>query len=342
MPLSTPSLVGNNALNDVQSITTGSFTPTNGAILVALIQGQNDVSPVEPTFTGGSLTWTVQEWQAGGGYGLFSGIATAVVGTGASMTVNASTSDVFYGVDLRVYELTGQDTTTPIASSGNTNNTGESGVYTESITATDANSVTIVGGTSHGDAANVTIDSAWTSLFESYRNSWQTNVIQYYDGSTSEIHFDAFGDGTGWNHPVTWIEVAEAAAASIDANATFTQANDTLSSTGTVAYPAVAAPEVLATVNAAVSTSSSITTGSFTPNNNSLIVAVIHHDSGAAGNGMPITISDSGAGSWTEIFSEHDTNATTFSKGISAFLPANFYWFFNYCSSQYSPQFKRI
>lgn len=120
---SSPALATTNA----RSNTTASFTPPDGALLLAMWAGnsQGNIDPGTPTPSSSpALSWTQDAWDRWGSglpqQNAQAGVFHAAVNLGAATTVtvlNGAITDSF-GSALRVYAVTGHDPVTPIASAG--------------------------------------------------------------------------------------------------------------------------------------------------------------------------------------------------------------------------------
>lgn len=95
------------------SVTTASFTPPSGSLLVASVAY---ASATDPVVSGGSLTWTRRVRNTDGSCEIW----TAPVITGASMTVSVAVTDTGFGqgAALKVDVVSGQYTVNPIGNTG--------------------------------------------------------------------------------------------------------------------------------------------------------------------------------------------------------------------------------
>lgn len=223
------------------AITSASFTPPDGSLLVVCVNADdpNDAFNFTITVSGGSLTWTervvreASEASTGGGY---AGIFTAPVVTGASMTISVNHGADGGGANrysAKAYIVTGQHAS-PIGAS----NEGSSGTnsITGSITATGDGRVFGVGvewnalgaptSTDTEDAAHY---AGAISVMSAYK------AADHAAGSGSQgINFDASGaGGADWGWCVLEILAAAAGGGAITGTgaATFT-ATGTLTGAG--------------------------------------------------------------------------------------------------------------
>lgn len=99
--------------SDVEIYTTASFTPTANSLLVVFALANGSIST--GIITGGSLTWTLLQRRAGGGDAWW--IWWAQVGSSpSSMTITVDiTGDPSTGCFIKTFQVTGHDTTTPVA-----------------------------------------------------------------------------------------------------------------------------------------------------------------------------------------------------------------------------------
>lgn len=134
---STPAIV-TNAVNTVQNLTTASFTPPAGAVLLVLWTGDALTEPTgTPTITdslGAHLTYAQTDWKhrADASPTVFGQASawTAVVGSSAAMTVTV-TSNAVSGdrtAALAVIVLTGADTVTPVGAHGKSGSTSAASI----------------------------------------------------------------------------------------------------------------------------------------------------------------------------------------------------------------------
>lgn len=124
------------------TVATASFTPPNNSLLLIRWAANSTSLPAQPTISGGSLTYTLQDWKSKADTPTRDGQAAcwiASVATGASMTVtvtNQATSG-FREAALRVVVLTGHNTSTPIGAHGKSGSASASSIaqtYTASAT----------------------------------------------------------------------------------------------------------------------------------------------------------------------------------------------------------------
>ncbi|MEV4091439.1 hypothetical protein [Streptosporangium saharense] len=136
---SSPSLVSGNAV----SVTTGSFSPPAGSLLVACQMTKYD-STMTLSNTGSALSWTQRVTQIN-----TNGIAAIYTAPAISqfMTITG-TLDFFGGgttaaMALKIYVLAGADMTQPIGTTGSTNSSGVQNWTFSAYTSTAADSLGI-------------------------------------------------------------------------------------------------------------------------------------------------------------------------------------------------------
>lgn len=189
-------------------ITSASFTPPNDSVLVVCVNADSDSNNITTSVSGGSLTWTQRIERDKGDVGAEQGHAsiwTAVVGTGASMTVSVrrtAGNGATNRISAKVYVVTGADTTAP------TGATGENSSTTNNITpnayvstannsrgfgcATDWNQLGTPTSTDTEDGADYSGEISVISLFKAADTATS--------GTTVTMNFDAGGAGAAaWN-----------------------------------------------------------------------------------------------------------------------------------------------
>lgn len=196
------------------AITSASFTPADGSLLVCCVNGDelDDLSLITVAVTGGTLTWTERVRRGGveAGAGLVS-IWTALVITGASMTVSVARV-VSPGNSLRlsakVYILTGQNSL-PIGNTNSANWTTDP--QSLAITASGAGRLfgcgtdwSANGSPTSTDTADSANYASVISVISAYKSA------DYAAGSGSQsIQFNPLGTPTG---NVAVLEILAAAA----------------------------------------------------------------------------------------------------------------------------------
>ncbi|MFD1940525.1 hypothetical protein ACFSKW_54630 [Nonomuraea mangrovi] len=112
------------------TLTTTSFTPPAGSLLVACIGWERSSDAAAATTlsnTGTALTWTERvvrnKDDAGGNFG-WAGISTALVGASQSITVTALSAKTGDAGGLKVFVVTGIDPVTPTGAVGEGSSTG--------------------------------------------------------------------------------------------------------------------------------------------------------------------------------------------------------------------------
>lgn len=167
------------------SVTTGSFTPSDSSLLVAVALSQNlDVGADGVlSITGGSLTWTSRANVTGAGdLSMIGRIWTAPVTTGVSMTAQVTGSNTFGAVALAVVDLTGYNVADPIGATLAAHTGSRSGAYSPALSGTSAaDSIVIAGGV--GDFGTATKGAAWTDVYD-YQS---TTGFTQHDGNIESI-----------------------------------------------------------------------------------------------------------------------------------------------------------
>jgi hypothetical protein len=144
---STPAIVTSTSTT-VATLSTGSFTPPAGALLLIAWAGNSHIAtnPSTPTITdslGSPLTYTLLDWQSRANSPTVDGQAAmwwAVVGSSAAMTVTTTinvATDNEKQQALQVIVITGQDSVTPIGAHGKSGSTSSSAIaqnYTAAAT----------------------------------------------------------------------------------------------------------------------------------------------------------------------------------------------------------------
>ncbi|MER7361950.1 hypothetical protein [Nonomuraea wenchangensis] len=110
---------------ETSTVTTGSFTPPAGSLLVASVVA---ASADDPVVSGGGLTWTRRVRNIDGGCELW----TAVVAASTSMTVSVAVTDSGFGMGaaLKVDVVSGQHPTAPIGNTGTGNSPTDNATIT--------------------------------------------------------------------------------------------------------------------------------------------------------------------------------------------------------------------
>lgn len=206
MALGTPTVVASATPIVNVNVTTSSFTPTPGALLIAMsvdtgsatsnVQGTiNSSHPGTGTLTwapigvtgGGNTTGAVRAWWA---------IAPASP-TDGTVTINCAVTPTIH--DAAVYQVTGADTTTPIfgaASATGTTATSISGTLSAAPTAAD---MTFALAVNRNKTSAPTVGSGYTSLDSFAKATPSASYLaQYRTGSTSTA-VSAGNVGTAWS-----------------------------------------------------------------------------------------------------------------------------------------------
>lgn len=104
------------------TVATAAFVPPNGSLVYARWSGNSTSLPATPTIAGGSLSYSLIDWQSRNDAPTVDGQAAHwwATGAGASMTVTVTNgaSSGFRAAALRVVVFTGHDTVTPIGAHG--------------------------------------------------------------------------------------------------------------------------------------------------------------------------------------------------------------------------------
>ena len=151
-----------------QNRTTTSFTPSNDSLLVAFITMQSDFTSAEwnQSASGGGLDWNfLGEWDPGTGSAYkVKGFAYYAKGntTATSMTFTFSTDGYMNGTQIMIYDFTGYDTSDPIGGIyADGALTSRSGSYNGTLSTTPAASSYIVSA-AVAQSATITEPSDWT------------------------------------------------------------------------------------------------------------------------------------------------------------------------------------
>lgn len=176
--------------------TTASFTPRNNSLLIVVAQAMSDgvvgsfdgsnitlANSASLTMTAIGNTSAAPSWYYGARAWRMS------VGTGASMTISldaGTTSIISYAVT--VYDITGHDTTTPIAGFIAGSDADGNGSHSITLAATPASGDIAIGGVAvqlSGGDNTVTVGTGWTEDYDTTENSWYGFQTQRRTGSTS-------------------------------------------------------------------------------------------------------------------------------------------------------------
>lgn len=220
MPLSRTNITtATKGQSTATSITTASFTPANNSVLVVFGCLQSSNTSLNPTISGGSLTWTRQAiaGPSTDGFGHFTVVWTALVATGAAMTVTVGglPSDGTSEGIVYVFSYTGYNTIAPVGGVASGAETGASTAFTIALNQTPALTSEVIAAASDDTSSgvqNIAVGSGYTqqlassdgvnvsSLSETRTNSTSTSVI--FDTQTL----------TGGNAVAVGIEIQQAAA----------------------------------------------------------------------------------------------------------------------------------
>lgn len=210
---------------------TGSFTPSDSSLLVALIAGVSDGSG-DPTGTnavsGGSLSWTKRKsvWVGDvmfGGWGAWAEIWTAPVTTGASMTVTSNPGTTQDGHYVSVVEYTGYDSSSPIGATASGTRTNAQGSLSITLDASPASTSEVVANVvtdqwQSPGAGAVTIGTGWTLIHDFPTAGAETDGLSEVRGSSTSTtvlwdNVDASNGDTSGAAAAVAIEIKVAPAA---------------------------------------------------------------------------------------------------------------------------------
>jgi hypothetical protein len=189
------------------SVTTGSFSPAAGTLLLALGSARSgDGQDPTPTVSSSpALTWTTIVAEDGD---TLNGITVAAwaVATGGALTVTFSTTSTENYVSLHVLQVTGQHATTPIGAS-RSGETTTNGVLTNSYHSTVENSRGVFVATDW--AGNFPAPTTTDTLATAFAEAGVLSGLDGYKaadtavvGTNVEATFDgAFTDPAQW----TWV-----------------------------------------------------------------------------------------------------------------------------------------
>lgn len=208
------------------SFVSSSFTPTNGALVVAIIfaSGENDDGLEGTDITHSNslslATTAITHTTSSPGYGY--GIrAFRFTGTGASMTITADAGAFnVHKYRISVYEYTGHDTSTPIGGIGTGSDANGTGAASLTLNATPASTSDTLAfcltTLATANSGAVTPGADFSELFDTNENAWQLFQGQGRTGSTSTtvawVDVNT-GPATGVGAAMLAFEVKEAAAA---------------------------------------------------------------------------------------------------------------------------------
>jgi hypothetical protein len=177
---------------------TGSFTPPDNSLLVAVVLFSNESDANGDTgyvLTGGSLTWTKRaslnhSFSTDNCYNVQ--IWTAPVSTGASMALTLTHTGIgSYSGYIFPYAYEGYDTGSPVGATGV--DTDATGTNTLTLSAAPASDSEVIGGivviTSNGNGSDATIaaSASFTEIAEQYvTDSFAKTQAQSRTGSTSD------------------------------------------------------------------------------------------------------------------------------------------------------------
>lgn len=222
------SLVASNTVATTgDTVTTGSFTPTNGSLLVGIAVGFVLNTPAAPVTIAdtATLTWTnrVARVDGSGGGSTFPTVVyiwTAPVVTGTSMTVTADYnhgggSDATGRQSIYVIQVTGQHATTPFVQAITAGGGSSDDVQTHDFGAAPAATSLLfscanVDDTQPSDGSEIVIGTGWTQVAEqSTGNPYNVSKIQTKTGTTSPAVLWNFVSAD-WSWSIGSVEIAEA------------------------------------------------------------------------------------------------------------------------------------
>ena len=206
--------------SDGWALTSASFSPAAGALLIALWAEATTTATPDITMSttlSGQGSWTEYGLATDDGFGnlIHSRIAWSVCGgSPGSGTVTATTNGTgaTAGGMLTVIEVTGQDTVTPVRQNDTTTNDGSAGTldlnFASSVQST---SFIFAVGNMHGSDGSITVPSGHTKIDQMVTGSWAPTFSE--DVTTPGAQNNQFGGGsTGGPNTGVIIEVAEATA----------------------------------------------------------------------------------------------------------------------------------
>jgi hypothetical protein len=183
----------------VSSLASASFTPTNGALLVVCASAVPLANgPTVVAVSGGGLTWTEQAFvqRTDDPYGAWSGVWTAQVATGASMTVTVDcAAETQESLTFSIFEVTGHDAVSPVGGVVETYQSDtQSGNFSGTLSSTPKTSSLLLGiVTANGSSANAVsvVDPNPTWVAETYQRvsagTHYVTISKSKHGSTSIV-----------------------------------------------------------------------------------------------------------------------------------------------------------
>lgn len=214
-------------------LVTGSFTPSDNSLLVAVVHGSFENIATDAgsaSLSGGGLTWTkrVEQYQVDLQYspgGSYVAIWTAPVSTGASMTLTHTKSTPgSYGHAIAVYEYTGYNTTSPTGATATTARQHTEGALSGTLSAAPASDSEVIAGVSvdnwNRSTGVITTGTGWTqqNYFEYIESSLHAQVQTRTSSTSTSVGWNFVdGDINGFNGGTdvsAALEIKAAAAAS--------------------------------------------------------------------------------------------------------------------------------
>ena len=196
-----------NDTTNTNSYAFGAFTPTANSYLV-VIGSLSGLVGGPPTMSGGSLTWTLQQSQTGGGQYLF--LFTAPTGASpASCTATIAGITSATGCTMGIFQVTGTNLTLVQS----TTNTGTSATPTVTFSAAlNTNNAYCSGAEINGRNSNeFTPPTSWTEIFDASHGTPADAVTGNYrvnGESSTTVTYGSMATGSGtWG--VVGIEFSE-------------------------------------------------------------------------------------------------------------------------------------
>jgi len=218
MALSAPSnLTGVTSTANTDNIATGSISPSSNSLLIVSVGNTNNsittISSISTTLSNvGSWTIVQDTVDIGGGKDLSSGVAYALVtGAPGSGTITTTFSVATRHKIMRVAEVTGHDTSTPVVQ--NKTNTGTSTGLTVTLDSTPDAANMVFATVKDVGLGTITAGSGFTEIGETVLDSSQDSTIQtQYDYQSADTTADWTTLG-GTGNVGAAIEIAEAGGA---------------------------------------------------------------------------------------------------------------------------------
>lgn len=198
MALSTPSnLAGVTDNNNTTTVVTGTIGPSSGSLLIistGYVSGVNTTLSSVTTTLSNVGTWTIVQatnnWQASPARYTTGAIAYAMVtGAPGTGTITATFGSATRGKVLRVAEVTGHNTTTPVAQSKT--NTGTSDTLTVTLDSTPNSANMVFAAVIDVGAGTITPGNGFTEIGETTLDSTlDTTIETEYDYQSADTTAD--------------------------------------------------------------------------------------------------------------------------------------------------------